>query len=216
MHIPDGYLDPLSAAITYLIFLGFVMLTFRKARRSFTPDNLSLVTVLAASIFAVQMLNWPILGGTSLHFVGGALAGIILGPYLGFVTMTLVLVIQCLIFHDGGITALGANVLNMGIIDVLVGYGMYKAILSLLSNRRRSGILGTFLGGWFGITLAGLACGVEIGLSSSFGFYLDVTVPVMTVWHAILGVIEGVITALIIGYLQVKAPGILRGGSSIA
>jgi cobalt/nickel transport system permease protein len=216
MHIPDGYLDPLSAAITYMIFLAFVILTYRKVGRSFTSDNLSLVTVLAASIFAAQMLNWPIVGGTSLHFVGGALAGIILGPYLGFVTMTLVLVIQCLIFHDGGITALGANVLNMGIIDVLAGYGMYKVMLSLLGTKWKSRILGTFLGGWIGITLAGLACGVEIGLSSSFGFYLDITVPVMTIWHAVLGIVEGVITALIIGYLQVRAPGILRGGGLVA
>lgn len=129
MHIPDGFLDPVSAGATYAIFVAFAVYAFKRVKLSLNPESAPLVTVLAASIFAAQMLNWPIPGGTSLHFVGSALAGILLGPWLGFLALFLVLLVQCLVFHDGGITALGANVLNMGIIGVLVGYALYRVIV---------------------------------------------------------------------------------------
>ena len=136
MHIPDGFLDPVTAAITYVIFIAYMAYAFYKSKATVDPSKISLVTVLAAGIFAAQMLNWPLPGGTSLHFVGGAMAGILLGPWLGFATMFLVLFIQCIVFHDGGITALGANMLNMAIIDVLVGYLMYNFITASLAKMR--------------------------------------------------------------------------------
>lgn len=200
MHIPDGFLDPLTAAVTYAIMLAYTAYAFVKLRREGSEEKATLAAVLAAGIFAAQMLNWPIPGGTSLHFVGGALAGILLGPWLGYISLFLVLLVQCLVFHDGGITALGANVLNMAIIDVLVGYALYKAF------PEKHKPVGAFLGGWLGITLAGVACGVEIGVSSQLPYGLAVTVPVMGVWHAILGVVEGVITAAVVTYLARKAP----------
>ena len=200
MHIPDGFLDPLTAAATYAIMLAYTAFAFIKLRREESEDKATLAAVLAAGIFAAQMLNWPIPGGTSLHFVGGALAGILLGPWLGYISLFLVLLVQCLVFHDGGITALGANVLNMAIIDVLVGYALYKAFPGKYKP------VGAFLGGWLGITLAGVACGIEIGVSSQLPYGLAVTVPVMGVWHAILGVVEGVITAAVVTYLARRAP----------
>jgi cobalt/nickel transport system permease protein len=118
----------------------------------------------------------------------------------------LVLVVQCLLFHDGGITTLGANVLNMALVDVLVGYAVFKLVIGLAGNKRGPRMVGAFLGAWLGIVLAGLACGLEIGLSPSFGFYVDVTVPVMVGWHALLGVVEGVITALVVEYLHARLP----------
>ena len=200
MHIPDGFLDPLTAATTYVIMLAYTVFAFVKLRREGSEEKATLAAVLAAGIFAAQMLNWPIPGGTSLHFVGGALAGILLGPWLGYISLFLVLLVQCLVFHDGGITALGANVLNMAIIDVLVGYALYKAFPEKYKP------VGAFLGGWLGITLAGVACGVEIGVSSQLPYGLAVTVPVMGIWHAILGVVEGVITAAVVTYLAKRAP----------
>ena len=179
---------------------------WKKSRQPLTAENVSLLTVLSAAIFVAQMLNWPLPGGTSLHFVGGALAGMLLGPFLGFASMTLVLVVQCLLFHDGGITTLGANILNMAVIDVLVGYAMFKLIVDLTGNKRSSRVAGAFLGAWLGIVLAGLACGLEIGLSPSFGFPVGVTVPVMVGWHALLGIIEGVITVLVIEHLYLRLP----------
>lgn len=199
MHIPDGYLDPLSCAITYLLALTFAALSFKRARLE-EGERKHLVPVLAAAIFVAQMLNWPIPGGTSLHFLGGALAGILLGPWLGFFTMSLVLLVQTLVFHDGGITTLGANILNMAVVAVLTGYYLY----SVLPERFRSAR--TFLAGWLSVTLAGLACGIELGLSKQFLYGLTVTVPVMAGWHAVLGVIEGVATAAVHSYLATRIP----------
>ncbi len=205
MHIPDGFLDSTTIIVTYVVFLTYAVLAFSKIK-NISRNKVALVPVLAAGIFAAQMLNWPIPGGTSLHFVGGALAGILLGPFLGFLTLFLVLFVQCLVFHDGGITALGANVLNMAIIDVIVGYGIYLAITRIFGNTRRNRIIGAFLGGWLGITLAGIACGLEIGYSPSFPYGIMVTVPIMGIWHLVLGVIEGIITALVVDYLYIHMP----------
>ena len=204
MHIPDGFLDPVTAGVTYLVSIAYAVYAFRRLRAE--KGRVELVTPLAAGIFAAQMLNWPLPGGTSLHFVGGALSGILLGPWLGFLPMFLVLLVQCLLFHDGGITALGANLLNMAIIDVLAGYAVYKLV------PQRYKVFGAFLGGWLGITLAGLACGVEIGVSSQLPYGLAVTVPVMAGWHAALGVVEGAITSAVVSYISRRAPHLVEGG----
>lgn len=204
MHIPDGFLDPATSAATYLLALGYGIAAVRNAKLE-GGEYKHLVPVLAAGIFAAQMLNWPLPGGTSLHFVGGALAGILLGPWLGFLAMTLVLLVQTLVFHDGGITTLGANLLNMAIVAVLAGYLVYRIFPA------RYKVLGAFAAGWLSLTLAGLACGVTLGLSSQFLYGLSVTVPVMAGWHAVLGIIEGVITAAVYSYLKQRAPTLIRG-----
>jgi len=206
MHIPDGFLDVTTVAITYLILFGYGGYAFRKIRGTMSGESVSMLSVLAAGIFAAQMLNWPVPGGTSLHFVGGALAGIMLGPWLGFLTMFLVLLVQCLVFHDGGITALGANVINMAIIDVLVGYLTYRILVGMFRDKDSIRAIAAFLGGWLGITLAGAACGIEIGYSPSFPYGILLTIPVMVGWHAVLGVIEGLITGLTVQYLRAKSP----------
>jgi cobalt/nickel transport system permease protein len=209
MHIPDGFLDPAVIILTYVLLVIYGVFAFKRIRRTLNTENTPLVSVLSASIFAAQMLNWPIPGGTSLHFVGGALAGVMLGPWLGFLTMFIVLIVQCLVFHDGGITALGANSLNMAIIDVLIGYAIYRLTVRVFKSKDPSRMLAAFLGGWLGITIAGLACGLEIGYSQTFPYGVSITVPIMTGWHAALGVIEGTITALTIAYLRKRAPHII-------
>ena len=208
MHIPDGFLDPITIIVTYAVFVCYMAYSIYFIRRKgvFTSERVSIVSALAAGIFAAQMLNWPIPGGTSLHFVGGGLAGILLGPHLGFLVLFIVLLVQCIVFHDGGITALGANVLNMGIVAVLTGYYCYILASKIWGESRKARLIGGFLGGWLGITLAGIVCGLEIGFSPAFPFGVAITVPVMGVWHAILGVIEGLITAFVIDYVYLKAP----------
>ncbi len=192
MHIPDGYLDMHIALIFYI--LSFLVLTYSLRKIEIDESIVPKVGIVAAGIFAAQMLNWPIPFGTSAHFVGGGLAAIILGPYLASIAMASVLIIQTLIFGDGGITALGANIWNMAIVNVFVAYAVFKAF--------RGGFLGAFLAGWLGITAAAIFTGIEIGISSSFGYNISVTVPVMGVWHAILGIIEGLITALSYSYIS--------------
>ncbi|MGQ9781759.1 MAG: energy-coupling factor ABC transporter permease [Nitrososphaeria archaeon] len=206
MHIPDGFLDAFTVVVTYAIFLAYGAYALRKAKTVFSTEHTILISVLSACIFAAQMLNWPLPGGTSLHFVGGAVAGIMLGPWLGFLSIFLVLLIQCLVFHDGGITALGANALNMAIVSVLVGFLVYKILLKAFGTENSIRFAGAFLGGWLGIVLAGAACGLEIGFSPAFPYGVAFTVPVMIVWHALLGIVEGAVTAFTVLYLVNKAP----------
>lgn len=203
MHIPDGYLDLTIVAVFFALsiaVLGYSLLRLRRER--LTP----LFGVVSAAIFAAQMLNWPIPGGTSAHFVGGSLAGILLGPFAGCVSMAIVLTIQTLVFNDGGITAWGANVWNMAVVNVFVGYYVYKAL------QKFSKTFASFLAGWIGITIAAIFAGIELGLSTSFAYGLGITVPIMGVWHAILGVIEGIITAGIVGFIAVRRAEILEKG----
>ncbi len=202
MHIPDGYLDMNIAGLFYLltaIVLGYSIYRVRREKVNWT-----LAGITASAIFAAQMLNWPIPGGTSAHFVGGALAGILLGPYAGCIAMACVLIVQCLVFADGGITALGANIWNMGIVDVFVGYYIYKAL------ERRNMFLAGFLAGWIGITLGAIFAGLEIGLSSYFHYSVAITVPTMGIWHALLGIVEGVITGSIVNYISTTRPDLLE------
>ncbi|MDW8035479.1 MAG: energy-coupling factor ABC transporter permease [Candidatus Korarchaeum sp.] len=198
MHIPDGFLDPVVALTLYILSIAVVIYS---GRRYFSRGgDIHYLSVTAAAIFAAQMLNWPIPGGTSAHFVGGAFASILLGPFGGCLAMFMNLVVQCLLMGDGGITALGANNFNMAVVGVFAGYAIYKATLRYLGEGKR--FLSAFLAGWMSITLAAVTCGVELGLSPSFGYPIAITVPVMGVWHLALGLVEGLATALIITYLS--------------
>ena len=201
MHIPDGYLDLSIAAVFYILSVAVLGYSIYRLRgQKITP----LFGIVAAAIFAAQMLNWPIPGGTSAHFVGGALAGILLGPYAGALAMAVVLTIQCLVFADGGVTALGANIWNMAIVNVFAGYYVYRFI------ERFSKSAAAFIAGWLGITLAAIFAGIEIGISTAFGYELAVTVPVMGIWHGFLGIVEGVITAGVVGYIAAARPDVLE------
>ncbi len=224
MHIPDGVLSPLVSGVAYVVSIVFLVYCSRRffAGAGFqgaftdTRERVSLVSVTAAAVFAAQMLNWPIPGGTSAHLVGGALSALILGPEGGFLALFLVLLVQSLVFGDGGITALGANVLNMAIVDVFAGYGIYKMVTSILGGKLRGKQVGSFFAGWIGIALAALVCGIEIGSSPQFGYPLAVTIPVMFSWHLALGLIEGVITMFVVRYALLHAPETIYigGGSS--
>ena len=201
LHIPDGFLDPIICVITYVFMVSFMAYAYYRVREELTVEGISRITLLASAIFVAQMIAWPIPGGTSLHFLGGALAGILLGPYLGFFAMFLVLFVQCIIFHDGGITTLGANVLNMGIIGVLVGYWVFKVVSRDTESAKRL-FIGGFLAGWLSLGLAGTVAGLEIGLSTLFIYSITVTIPIMAAYHFALGMIEGLITAIVVSYLK--------------
>ncbi len=200
MHIPDGFLDLPLAAVMYVLSIAVLGYSAYRLREGLPP----LFGIVAAAIFAAQMLNWPIPGGTSAHFVGGGLAAILLGPYAGALAMAVVLTIQCLVFADGGITALGANIWNMAVVNVFVGYFAYKALERYNRN------FAAFVAGWLGITLAAIFAGIEIGVSKSVIYGLSITVPVMGLWHALLGIIEGIITAGVVSYVASARPDVLE------
>ncbi len=207
MHIPDGFLNVATAAGTYVISAGGVGYGLRRLAGKLGEKQIPMVGVMAAFIFAAQMLNFPVAGGTSGHLVGGALAAILLGPWTGLLVMTCVLLVQAIVFQDGGITALGANVLNMGIISVFLGYYVYRAISVLLKGKGVAEPLAGFVAGWVSIVAAAAACAIELALSGTSP--LGVALPAMAGIHALIGIGEGLITALVLSFVKAARPDLL-------
>lgn len=191
MHVPDGYLDLWVAAAFWIAALVAIGVATRRARGELGDDRTPLLGVVAAGIFAAQMLNWPIPGGTSAHFIGGAFAGILLGPSLGILAMTAVVSIQALVFGDGGIIALGANLFPMAVVDVVIGYAVFNALSGVHKPAA------AFVAGWSAVGVSAVVLGVGLGLSSAFAYELGTVVAVMGIGHGVLGLVEGAITAMI-------------------
>jgi cobalt/nickel transport system permease protein len=210
MHIPDGFLDPWVLAVCFLLAAAGIGVSLRQLRDGLDGRRVPLLGVVAAGLFAAQMLNWPIPGGTSAHFVGGAFAAVLLGPYLGCLAMASVVVVQAFVFGDGGVLALGANLLNMAVVDVFVGYALFRALAGVDER------LAAFVAGWGAITVSAAAVGLQAGLSSTFAYDLGTTLAVMTAGHAVLGLVEGAITVLVVRYLVRVRPDLVLGvgGSS--
>ncbi|MDS0260693.1 energy-coupling factor ABC transporter permease [Haloarcula sp. S1CR25-12] len=206
MHIPDGYVDLPIAVFCGLLSVAVLALAARRVDGEIPDARAPLLGVVAAGIFAAQMLNWPIPGGTSAHFVGGAFAAIMLGPHLGALSVATVVAIQALVFGDGGLVVLGANVFNMAIVEVYVGYALYRLLAPYGEFRA------AFVAGWLGITAGALTAGVQLGLSSAFEYELVTTLLIMGVGHLLLGLVEGAITAVVYRYLARARPDLRPNG----
>jgi cobalt/nickel transport system permease protein len=168
--------------------------------------------LLTALFFAAMMMNYPIVGGTTAHLLGGASIGLILGPYAGCISMTIILVLQALLFGDGGLTTLGANVLNMGVIGVFVPCLVFLAMNKVLKIKASVSLYGTiFISAFLGDLLAAISAGTELGLSQpNFPYGLSVAVPAMTINHSIIGVAEGIVTVILIATLLKLRPDVLE------
>jgi cobalt/nickel transport system permease protein len=161
---------------------------------------------MAAFIFAGQMINFPVAGGTSGHLVGAALAAIVLGPSLSIVVMTAVIALQALLFQDGGLLAMGANILVMGVIPALVGYGLYRAVAGRANGRRR--LAGAAAGAWLSVIAAALFTALLLGFSNTVSF--AVAVPVMLGVHALIGIGEALITVGALGFILRARPQLIE------
>jgi cobalt/nickel transport system permease protein len=208
MHIPDGFLNTVTAATTYVVSAGGVGYSIREANRKLGDRHVPLMGVMGAFIFAAQMLNFPVIGGTSGHLIGGALAAILLGPWAGTLIMACVLIVQCLVFQDGGITALGANVFNMGLVACFAGYYLYRVVVSLTGKSRRSTLLGGFVGAWASVFLASIVCAIELAVSGRS--LLGVVLPAMAGVHVLIGIGEGLITAAVLAFLRATRADLLE------
>ena len=190
MHVPDAFIPLPQAAIYWVIACVFIVLALQWSRKEMKEENIPLIAVIAAGIFAIQAFNLPVGMGTSGHLVGGALAAIVLGsPYAGIFVLTIVLIIQGVIFGDGGITTMGANIINMGVIGGFIGYYGYMG----LKNITKQIYLSAGIAAWAACLIAALACAVEMAIAGTFPL-----VPGMIgmgVYHTVIGIIEGIITA---------------------
>lgn len=203
MHIPDGFLDAKTWGACWV--LGGVALTcgVAKTKERLQERQIPFIGVMAAFIFAAQMVNFPIAGGTSGHLLGAVLAAVLLGPWTASIIMATILVLQAFIFLDGGVTALGANILNMAVIAPFTGYWACQLIHRIWNNRTGN-LVAIFIAAWLSVVLAAGACAIELALSGMAP--LRVVFPAMIGWHVLIGIGEGVITAAVVGYLtQVRS-----------
>jgi len=208
MHIPDGFLNTGVSVATGVVAAGAVGYGLYKAREELDEKTVPLLALCAAFVFAAQMLNFPVAGGTSGHFLGGVLVAVLLGPWLGELVIALVLLVQCLGFADGGVTALGANIFNMAVIGTILAYYIYAGIKTLLPRSRTYFLASVAVASWLSVMLASGACAVELAVSGTSP--LGVALPAMLGVHAIIGVGEAVITVLVTAVVLAVRPDLVR------
>lgn len=195
MHIPDGFIDAKTAVVTASLATTGLVLALRQIRNDLPPRKVPLLGLAAAFVFAAQMVNFPVFGGTSGHLVGGTLIAVLLGLPAAVIVMTSVLVAQCFLFADGGVTALGANLFNMAVIAPVVGLAAYRLSTRLIAGEHGR-ITGALFAGWCSTVAAALACAAELAWSGTIAW--KAALPAMTGIHMLIGVGEGLISALIL------------------
>lgn len=203
MHIPDGFIDGKTAATTVLLSAAGVGLALRQARRRLPPRRVPLLGLAAAFLFAAQMVNFPVAGGTSGHLVGGVLVAALLGPSAAIVVLTTVLIVQCFLFADGGVLALGANVFNMGIVGAAGGYAIYRLMRGWLPGTRGQ-VAAVAFAGWCSTVLASICCAGELAWSGTVAW--SAGFAAMAGVHMVIGIGEGLISALVFLAIQRMRP----------
>ncbi len=209
MHIPDGLMDPVVWAAGWLITLVVIGLVLWRYGKHIDDRTMPTMAVLAAGIFVAQMLNFPIGGGTTGHLIGAALATVLLGPWAAMLIITVILIVQGLVFGDGGITALGLNVFNMAIVAPLVTYG----VLTLFGEKYR--LVGIPFAAWASVFVAATVCALELTLSYSlsggaYGIDGILAFPSMMGFHLLIGIGEAAITSGVVLFLAKVSPGMLK------
>lgn len=208
MHIPDGFLSLPVSLLTWAFSLLLIVISLKRVEKDYQEKAVPLMGVCAAFIFAAQMINFPIPGGTSGHLLGGTLAGILLGPWAGSLVMTVVFIVQALLFQDGGLTALGANIFNMGLIGTFGGYYLYKAVRSLFGFSRWRGMaMGTAIAAWASVVMAAFMCSVQLAVSGTVP--LQVALFAMLSWHFVIGIGEALITLAAVSYIWRTRPDLI-------
>jgi cobalt/nickel transport system permease protein len=208
MHIPDGFLSLPVSLLTWAFSLLLIVISLKRVEKDYQEKAVPLMGVCAAFIFAAQMINFPIPGGTSGHLLGGTLAGILLGPWAGSLVMTVVFIVQALLFQDGGLTALGANIFNMGLIGTFGGYYLYKAVRSLFGFSRWRGMaMGTAIAAWASVVMAAFMCSVQLAVSGTVP--LQVALFAMLSWHFVIGIGEALITLAAASYIWRTRPDLI-------
>ena len=195
MHIPDGFIDGKTAAVAVVISAAGVGFALRRVKRELPPRKIPLLGLSAAFLFAAQMVNFPVAGGTSGHLIGGALIAALLGPSAAVVVVTTVLIVQCFLFQDGGVMALGANVFNMAILNSVAGYTIYRMICHWLTGIRGQ-VTALAFAAWCATVLAAISCAGQLAWSGTIPW--AVAFPAMTTVHMFIGVGEGLISALVL------------------
>jgi cobalt/nickel transport system permease protein len=215
MHVPDGFLDAPTSVAAGAIAVAGLALCLRRARGELDERAAPLAGLVAAFVFAAQMLNFPVAAGTSGHLLGGALAAILVGPWTGAVCVAVVLLLQSLLFADGGLTALGVNIVDMSLVTVLVGYLLFRGLVLLLPRSSSSVVGASFLAAAVSVPVASLAFIGFYAVGGTTDVPLGTVVPAVLGVHVLIGIGEGLITALVVGSVLAVRPDLVRGARGV-
>jgi cobalt/nickel transport system permease protein len=207
MHAPDGFLSVPVAALMWVATAAILALAVVRAERSLDERAIPLMGVMAAFIFAAQMFNFPVAGGTSGHLLGGTLAAILLGPWVGTLVMACVIAVQGLVFQDGGLLVMGANIFNMGVVGTLGGFALYRVLCRALGGESRARLPAAGVAAWAAVVAGATAMSLELAVSGTIA--LEVSLPAMIGVHVLIGVGEALITVAALAFITATRPDLL-------
>jgi cobalt/nickel transport system permease protein len=211
VHIPDGFISGATSAGAAVAAVGGVAVALRRSGKELERRRVPMAGLVAAFIFALQMLNFPVAAGTSGHLLGGALAAVLLGPWMGLLAVTVVVVLQSLIFADGGVSALGLNVLNMAIVTSLVGWVVFVGSMVILRKRTSSVVVSSFVAGAISVIASSMAFAIEYAFGGQGGAPIGTVFTAMVGVHSLIGLGEGLITAATVAAVLAVRPDLVTG-----
>jgi cobalt/nickel transport system permease protein len=207
MHAPDRFLTVPISLLFWVISAAVIGLAVRRTNRELDDKMIPLMGVMAAFIFAAQMFNFQVIGGTSGHLLGGVLAAVLLGPWAATLVMASVIAVQALVFSDGGLVVMGANIFNMGIIGTVVGYAIYRFVAGVIGGEDRGRIPAAAIAAWCSVVLASISMALMLAASGTVP--LEVGLPAMLTFHLFIGVGEALITAAALAFIAATRPDLL-------
>ncbi|QBJ90939.1 cobalt ABC transporter permease [Streptomyces seoulensis] len=215
MHVPDGFIDAPTSAVTGVVAAGALAVSLRGARRELDERTAPLAGLVAAFIFAVQMLNFPVAAGTSGHLLGGALAAILVGPYTAVLCVSVVLLMQGVLFADGGLTALGVNITDMAIVTTVVAYAVFKGLLAMLPRSRRSITAASFVAALLSVPAAAVVFTLIYAIGGTTDVSIAKVATAMIGVHVLIGIGEAVITSLTVAAVVAVRPDLVYGARGL-
>ncbi len=207
LHTPDGFLTVPVALVMWVVAVTALAISVQRTNRTLDERQIPLMGVMAAFIFAAQMVNFPVAGGTSGHLLGGVLAAVLLGPWAGTLVMACVIAVQALVFQDGGLVVLGANIVNMGVIGTMGGYVVYRSLARILGGESRGRIPAAGVAAWLSVVGAAVAISIELAVSGTTA--IEVSLPIMMGVHAVIGIGEALITMAALAFIRATRPDLL-------
>ncbi len=215
MHIPDGFIDGPTSLLAGALAIALVAACLRVTARTLDEREVPIVGLVAAFVFAVQMLNFPVANGTSGHLLGGVLAAVLVGPYAGALAVTVVLVVQALLFADGGLSALGLNVINMAFVGAFAGYGVFVLARRLLGRLPASVTVASGVAAFTAPVLAAGLFVAEFAIGGNDAVSVRAVAGTMVGVHVLIGIGEGLITAVALGAVMATRPDLVYGARDV-
>ena len=214
LHAPDGFLSAEVSVAMWLLTLAVLVVAVRRTNETLDDRAVPLLGVTAAFIFAAQMFTFQVAGGTSGHLLGGVLAAVLLGPWAGTLVMTCVVAVQALMFQDGGVLVLGANIFNMGIVGTLGGFYVYRSLAALLGGEDRGRIPAAVVAAWLAVVAGAALMAVQLAVSRTSA--IELALPAMVGVHVVIGIGEAVITAAALAFIAVTRADLLHAARTVA